>query len=174
MNYFNWGLIPSWAKDPSIGNCMINARAETVSDKPVFRGPFKNSRCLITADGFFEWKKSGSSKQPYFIRMKSKEPFGFAGLWSHWMSPDGSEIKSCSIITTSSNSLMRTIHDRTPVIMDKTNEDEWLDTKVFNKNHLLDMLKPCDIDLLEIYPISTYVNSPSNNSQQCIERIVKN
>jgi putative SOS response-associated peptidase YedK len=171
MDYLVWGLIPSWAKDPAIGNRMINARAETVHEKPAYRGPFKNSRCLVLADGFYEWRKTGTKKQPYCIRLKSGQPFAFAGLWSHWSSPDGSEIRSCTIMTTEANPFMKPIHDRMPVILGKKFYDEWLDTTSCDVKKLKAMLVPHDEDDLEAHPVSTFVNSPSNNSAECIAEI---
>ena len=122
-----WGLIPSWAKDPAIGNRLINARAETVAEKPSFRSAFAKHRCLVVADGFYEWRKAGKGKVPVYISLKSKRPFGFAGLYEHWKAPDGKEIRTCTIITTDSNDLVRPIHDRMPVILPEDAEDRWLD-----------------------------------------------
>lgn len=170
LDYFTWGLVPVWAKDPLIGSRMINARAETVLEKPSFRGPFKNSRCLVVADGFYEWKRTGQAKQPYFVHLKSGDPFGFAGLWSHWTGPDGSEIKSCAILTTAPNALMRPIHDRMPVILPREHIDEWLDHDCFESVRLAGLLKPYPDEALEAYPVGTFVNSPSNDSPKCVER----
>ena len=123
-----WGLIPSWADDPVIGNRMINARAETVATKPSFRSAFKSRRCLIVADGFYEWQKRGAAKQPYLIGLDSGKPFAFAGLWEHWHREDQT-IDSCTIITTSANELMEPLHDRMPVILPSSRYDQWLDAK---------------------------------------------
>ena len=170
-DFFSWGLVPVWAKDPSIGGHMINARSETVLEKPSFRGPFKNSRCVIVADGFYEWRKTGAgAKQPYYIRMKSGDPFGFAGLWSHWLGPEGSEIISCAILTTSPNELMKPIHDRMPVILPPDRIDAWLDHDRYESARLVEMLRPYPDGELEAYPVSTLVNTPSNNSPLLIEK----
>jgi putative SOS response-associated peptidase YedK len=125
---YKWGLIPSWSKDPSIGDRMINARAETLAEKPSFRNAFRRRRCLILADGFYEWKQipGMKSKQPMFIRLKDENPFAFAGLWEIWSSPDGSEIRSCTIITTQPNSLIESIHNRMPVILPADAYPIWL------------------------------------------------
>jgi len=136
-----WGLIPSWAKDSSIGQKMINARAETISEKPSFRNAFKLRRCLIIADGFYEWKNDGNKKIPLYFYIKSGELFGMAGLYESWIAPDKSQINSCTIITTNSNELIQPIHDRMPVIVPKAQEQIWLSDKVEDKAMLLSMLK---------------------------------
>ena len=123
---FRWGLIPSWAKDPSIGNRMFNARAETLAEKPSFKQAFRKRRCLIVADGFYEWQKSGRTKQPFYFSLRSEEPFGFAGLYETWMGPDRQQVHSCTIITTEPNDLIRPIHDRMPVILPKDREADWI------------------------------------------------
>jgi putative SOS response-associated peptidase YedK len=137
-----WGLIPSWAKDPSSGQKMINARAETISEKPSFRNAFKLRRCLIIANGFYEWKKDGNKKVPLYYYLKSGELFGMAGLYESWIAPDKSQINSCTIITTESNKLIQPIHDRMPVIIPKEQEQIWLSDKVEDKVMLLSVLKP--------------------------------
>lgn len=167
----HWGLIPSWANDPKIGNRMINARGETVAEKPSFRTALKRRRCLVLADGFFEWKKEGKSKQPYFIRMKDEGPIAFAGLWEHW-NKNGLTIESCTIITTSANKLMSELHDRMPVILSGNDIDVWLDRKVEDSETLLPMLDPYPDDEMEAYPVSTLVNSPKNESSECIEHLI--
>lgn len=162
-----WGLIPSWAKDESIGNRMINARAETIAEKPAFRVAFHKRRCIIPADGFYEWKKTGSVKQPVRIVLKDREPFGFAGLWEEWLSPDGEGILSCTIITTEANELLKDVHDRMPVILPREKEGVWLnpDTPL---PELSSLLKPYPSDEMEFYPVSQTVNSPANDSPDCI------
>jgi len=167
LDFFHWGLVPSWAKDPGIGNRIINARQETLNEKPSFRGPLKNSRCLVIADGFYEWKREGTIKQPYYIHMKNKTPFGFAGLWSHWTSTNGSEIKSCTIITTESRDLMKPIHHRMPIILPLKERDVWLDTRNFDVKGLLTLLNSTPLEQMEAYPVSSYVNSPRNSSPEC-------
>ncbi|NHJ84272.1 MAG: SOS response-associated peptidase [Asgard group archaeon] len=164
-----WGLIPFWSKDPTIGNRMINSRSETVTEKPSFKAAFKNRRCLIPTDGFYEWQKQkDGGKQPYFIRMKSEEPFAFAGIWDKWKSPEEQIIESCSILTTEPNSLLQPIHNRMPVIIDPANFDQWLDPSNNDIEELADLLKPFEAKKMDAYPVSTYVNSPSNNNEKCI------
>ena len=163
-----WGLIPSWAKDESIGNRMINARAETIAVKPAFRAALKKRRCIIPADGFYEWQKQGRFKQPVRIVLKSRESFGFAGLWEHWTSPDGGEVFSCTIITTTANELLKRVHERMPVILLREDEAEWLDRKIQEPEKLLPLLKPFPSDEMEYYPVSRRVNAPANDSPECI------
>lgn len=170
LSMFRWGLIPSWADDPSIGNRMINARAETVAIKPAFRNAFKKGRCLILADGFYEWKKTGKNKQPFFVRLKDDEPFAFAGLSEHWHRGDQS-IDSCAIITTEPNELMEGIHDRMPVILSPDDYELWLEPDFHGQGKLLEMLKPYDAQDMEAYPISTVVNNPRNETKGCIAAV---
>jgi putative SOS response-associated peptidase YedK len=157
-----WGLIPSWAKDEKIGYRMINARGETVHEKPSFRAAFKRRRCLIPVDGFYEWKAVGEGrskpKQPFHIRRTDQQVFAFAGLWECWTSPDGSEVESCTIVTTSANSLLAQIHDRMPVILDPDEYDVWLDTDV-KAEALQQLLDPHSTDTLEMYPVGFEVNN---------------
>ena len=167
LEMFHWGLIPSWAKDPTIGNKMINARAETVSEKPSFRSAFKKRRCLILADGFYEWKKTDSGKQPYHIKMEDGSPFAFAGLWETWK--DEEEIHSCTIITTGANDLMSEIHHRMPVILHPENYEVWLDPDFDEKEALTSLLNPYPADDMEAYPVSRRVNKPFNNEPSVLE-----
>jgi putative SOS response-associated peptidase YedK len=167
LEMFHWGLIPSWAKDPSIGNKMINARAETVSEKPSFRSAFKKRRCLILADGFYEWQKTDDGKQPYHIKMQDDSPFAFAGLWEIWK--DEEEIRSCTIITTAANDLMDEIHHRMPVILPPDDYDMWLDPDFDEKEPLTSLLKPYSSDKMEAYIVSRRVNKPSNNEPSVVE-----
>jgi putative SOS response-associated peptidase YedK len=139
---FRWGLIPSWAKDPSIGNRMFNARAETIAEKPSFREAFKKRRCLIVADGFYEWQKMEKGKKPLHFSLRSAGPFGFAGLYETWMSPENKPVKTCTIITTDANDLLKPIHDRMPVIVPKDKEALWLDPDVPDRRELAAILKP--------------------------------
>ncbi|MBI5840354.1 MAG: SOS response-associated peptidase [Chloroflexi bacterium] len=162
-DFFVWGLIPSWAKDPTIGSRLINARGETLAEKPSFRGGFKYKRCLILADGFYEWKAQPGTKTktPYFIHMKDRKPFAFAGLWDEWHSPEGSQIKSCTIITTDPNELMTTIHNRMPVILKPADYAQWLDASPQTPDKLQPLIKPFPTDKMSAYPVSTLVNKPS-------------
>jgi putative SOS response-associated peptidase YedK len=167
-----WGLIPNWAKDAKIGYSLINARADTVAEKPSFRSAFKRRRCLIPADGFYEWKATGTKiKQPYFISLKDKEPFGFAGLWEQWDNPDdGKTVESFTIVTTEPNELTAPIHNRMPVILGTQDYSTWLDPEEV-PDTLKGLLRPFDAQLMDAYPVSTYVNSPRNQGEQCRERV---
>ncbi|HSO12795.1 MAG TPA: SOS response-associated peptidase [Anaerolineales bacterium] len=169
-DFFIWGLIPMWAKDPSIGNRLINARGETVSEKPSFRGSFKYKRCLILADGFYEWKTFGNrkTKTPYFIHMKDRKPFALAGLWDSWEGPDGSSIKTCTIITTGPNELLASLHDRMPVILHPRDHEKWLDPSPQTPEKLLPLIKPYPADVMSAYAVSTLVNKPDNDSPQLV------
>jgi putative SOS response-associated peptidase YedK len=168
LELLRWGLIPSWADDPGIGSRMINARAETAPDKPSFRRAFRERRCLIPADGFYEWKRTNGAKQPYYIRMKEGRPFAFAGLWESWNDDGGPEIRSCAILTTAPNALAGEIHDRMPVILPAGSYDAWLDLEA-EKEELVSLLAPYPEAEMEAYPVSRFVNSPSNNDPRCIE-----
>ena len=169
-DFFVWGLIPSWSKDPAIGNRLINARGETIAEKPSFRGSFKYKRCLIPADGFYEWKSQPGTKTktPHFIHMKDRLPFAFAGLWDEWHSPDGSSIRSCTIITTEPNALMAGIHDRMPVILNQRDYTIWLDIAPQTPERLLPLIKPFPADKMSAYPVSTMVNSPANDRAELV------
>jgi putative SOS response-associated peptidase YedK len=148
-----WGLVPSWAKDPSVGNRMFNARAETVAEKPSFKNAFQNRRCLIPADGFYEWQKLGKVKKPFYFSIKSGQPFGFAGLYETWMSPEREPINTCTIITTQPNDLVRSIHDRMPVIVPKDKEASWIDPVNHNREMLLSILKPYPPDEMLMFEV---------------------
>lgn len=172
-DYFTWGLIPSWAKDPSIGSRLINARAETLAEKPSFRGGFKYKRCLIFADGFYEWKAQPGTKVkiPHFIRLKSGQPFTFAGLWDEWHAPDGSLVKSCAIITTEPNGLMATLHNRMPVILPQSAREQWLDPAPQKPEFLQGLLTQYPADEMTAYPVSTLVNSPANDRAELVAAV---
>ncbi len=150
MVTFRWGLIPYWAKDPSIGNNMINARAESVMSKPSFSDAFKSRRCLIIADGFYEWVKLDTKKVPYHFSLKSGEAFGFAGLYETWMSPENKPVRTCTIITTNPNDLIKPIHDRMPVIVPKDKETLWIDPAVTDQRALTSILKPYPAEEMKI------------------------
>lgn len=162
-----WGLVPFWAKDPKIGYRMINTRAETIDEKPSFKAAFKYRRCLIPANGFYEWKKP--EKQPYFIHLKDRDLFTFAGIWEEWHHPDGSSLRTCSIITTEPNNLMLEIHNRMPVILSRKDEEKWLQQN--EQKELLKLLKPHHDEDMECYPISKAVNSHKNNNAEILARI---
>jgi putative SOS response-associated peptidase YedK len=175
LDFFTWGLIPSWAKDPSIGSNLINARGESVAEKPSFRTAFKRRRCLILTDGFYEWQKSadGKSKTPMYIRMASGQPFAFAGLWEWWTPPggDGSEIRSCTIITTEPNSLMAPIHNRMPVILPPETYEAWLEPSEQRPENLLPLIRPYPAEAMMAYPVSKLVNSPANDRPACVAAV---
>ena len=171
LTMYKWGLIPSWSKDPSIGDRMINARAETLAEKPSFRNAYRRRRCLILADGFYEWKQipGMKSKQPMFIRLKDEKPFAFAGLWEIWNSPDGSEIRSCTIITTQPNSLVESIHNRMPVILPANAYSIWLAPGDQPVTQLNELLVPYPSEEMVAFPVSKLVNSPQYDSADLIK-----
>lgn len=168
--FFTWGLIPSWSKDPSIGSRMLNARAETLAEKPSFRGPLKYKRCLILADGFYEWKmvEGAKTKTPYFIRLASGKPFAFAGLWDEWHAPDGSQVRSAAIITTAPNTLMAALHNRMPVILPEDSHALWLDPAPQSALNLLPLLTSYPADAMQAHRVSTLVNAPANDRPECV------
>jgi putative SOS response-associated peptidase YedK len=168
LTEMQWGLIPSWAKHPAIGNRMINARAETVATKPAFRVTLRKRRCLIPADGFYEWQQVGRRKQPVYIALKTREPFSFAGLWEAWTSPEGEEVRSCTIITTEANDVLKPIHDRMPVILTREAEGVWLDPMIQDPERLLPLLVPYPAEDMEAYPVSTTVNNPAHDGPECL------
>ena len=173
LSMYRWGLIPSWSKDASIGERMINARSETLAEKPSFRNAYRRRRCLILADGFFEWKQSPSmkTKQPIYIKLKAAQPFAFAGLWELWSAPDGSEIHSCTIITTQPNSLLEPIHNRMPVILSPKSYNQWLTPNDMLPTQLNELLVSYPADEMIAYPVSKLVNSPQNDSPELINPI---
>jgi putative SOS response-associated peptidase YedK len=172
LDLYRWGLIPSWAKDPKIGYKMINARAETVAEKPSYRRPFQRQRCLVPADGFYEWridptKPPKAARTPMRIVLKSNEPFAFAGLWDHWKDAEGRETRSFTILTTAANDLVASIHDRMPVILQPQDEAPWLDPSS-DPDTLLKLLKPYPSEAMTTYQVSQLVNSPRNDSPDCL------
>ncbi|MEH7223814.1 SOS response-associated peptidase [Bacillus sp. JJ1566] len=172
LGYLRWGFVPSWAKDEKIGYKMINARAETLAEKPSFRQAFKSRRCLVIADSFYEWKKGpDKSKTPIRIKLKSDELFAMAGIWERWKSPDGNSLFSCSIITTTPNEIMKDIHDRMPVILQKKDEKKWLDPSLDDVSNVSHLLKPFDGIEMEAFEVSALVNSPRNNSPNLIQKL---
>ena len=166
-----WGLVPSWSKGPDSRYSMINARAETVTEKPSFRTPFRRRRCLVPADGFYEWKKANGAKQPYRIALNDGRPFAFAGLWDSWESADETAIESCTIIVTDANELVRPIHDRMPVILDPGNHVRWLDVEGTPADEAAEMLRSYPSERMTAYPVSRMVNSPKNDDPKCIEAV---
>ncbi|MFO7901332.1 MAG: SOS response-associated peptidase [Planctomycetota bacterium] len=166
----HWGLIPFWADDAKIGYKMINARAETVAKKPAFRKAFAQRRCLVIADGFYEWQKRNGRKQPFLVHRTDHQPFAFAGLWEHW-DGEGETIESCAIVVTEANELVKPIHDRMPVILDPADYPAWLDPAGEDKETLQGMLKPFPSSELEAYPVRSMVNNPQNDTEDCVERV---
>ena len=168
LEVLRWGLIPPWADDPGIGSRMINARSETAPGKPSFRRAFRERRCLIPADGFYEWQRTNGAKQPYYIHMEDGRPFAFAGLWESWSKGGEGEVRTCTILTTGANALVGEIHERMPVILAHDAYDVWLDPDS-ERDELTGLLAPYPEDEMEAYPVSRFVNSPSNNDPRCIE-----
>ena len=164
----HWGLIPAWAKDAKIGNRMINARSETAATKPSFRSAFRRRRCLIPADGFYEWQQTPDGKQPFYIRLSNDQPFGFAGLWERWDRGD-EPIQSCTILTTEANEKLRPLHDRMPVIVKPEDYARWLDPQCQRAEELMPLLCPYADDALVALPVSRVVNSPRNDRPECIQ-----
>jgi putative SOS response-associated peptidase YedK len=164
-----WGLIPAWAKDAAIGSQMIMARADTVEQKPAFKSAFQKRRCLMVADGFYEWQKTNGKKQPYFIGLKDQSPFAFAGLWEHWKNPEGDAVESCALITTDANDIVRPIHDRMPVILQRPDYEKWLDLENQDTTALQKLLQPYPGEAMMAYPVSSFVNSPKNESSRCVD-----
>jgi putative SOS response-associated peptidase YedK len=169
VELMRWGLVPSWAKDPKIGNRMINARAETVATKPAFRRPFVARRCLVPATGFFEWQKQGSRKTPFYIRLKDQSLFAFAGLYDVWRDREGQELKTYTIITTTANGVVAPIHDRMPVILKQADEATWLDPGLRDQAALQRLLAPYDAEQMEFFPVSTRVNDPRHESADVLQ-----
>jgi putative SOS response-associated peptidase YedK len=168
LEWLRWGLIPSWAKDESIGSRMINARAETLAEKPSFKGLLRSKRCLIVADGFYEWKQENGSKIPMYMTLKSGEPFAFAGLWDLWKSPDGEHIRSCTIITTEPNDLVAPIHNRMPAILLPGAYADWLDPDMRDEQALSHWLAPYPAEEMTARPVSRLVNDPKRDSPELI------
>ena len=165
---FKWGLIPSWAKEPGIGNSLINARADTVAEKPAFRSAFKKRRCLAPADGFYEWKRE-NGKTPYYFRLKDESPFAFAGLWERWEKGD-EPVESCTLITCEANGVVGPVHNRMPVILKPEGYARWLDPEEQRSEDLVRLLAPLPDDWLSAHPVGKLVNNPRNEDPRCIER----
>lgn len=170
LTMMQWGLVPSWAKDPSIGQKLINARADTVSEKPSFRTAIKKRRCLLPADGFFEWKGPKGHKQPYFIRMRSRKPFALAGLWEYWESGEGALV-SCTVVTTEPNELVSTIHTRMPVIIGHDDFARWLDPCMQSVESLLPLFAPYPSGEMEMFPVTKSMSNPGYESPSIVEPV---
>jgi len=167
-----WGLVPSWAKDSKGAYACINARADSVATKPTFRSVFKKRRCLVLADGYYEWRKEGKIKQPYFFEVDGGQPFAFAGLWEWWRSPqdkDGPGLESCALITTDPNELQSTLHDRMPVILNPARYDAWLDPANDNRDQLQVMLIPFSSERMTVRPVSRHVSNARNEGPECLK-----
>ena len=166
-----WGLVPSWATDPSVGPSMINARSETAATKPAFRDALRLRRCLISADGSYEWKRSGKVKQPYCFEVNGGELFAFAGIWDCWRDRNGTAMETCSILTTTANSVTRIVHDRMPVILNPDSYDLWLDPGMKDVSAVSELLRPYDARLMRCYPVSSRINSAVNDDEECSRRV---
>jgi putative SOS response-associated peptidase YedK len=169
LELFQWGLVPSWAKDRRVGARLINARAETVRTQPAFRDAFEKRRCLVLADGFYEWKREVGRKIPMYVRRACGRPMAFAGLWEAWLAPDGEMLRTCTVITTEPNATMAPIHDRMPVILPADAREVWLDPDIQDAAALSALLRPYAVDDLEAFSVSPRVNSVANNDPECIE-----
>ena len=163
-----WGLVPHWSKEPKIKYSTINARVETVAEKPVYRNPFKHRRCLIPADGFYEWKMTDGRKIPHHIRMRDGDVFALAGLWDRWEG-EGESLDSCSIIVMPANEVMKPLHERMPALIAPAHQDLWLDPRVTNKAEIMSYLNSAPSSQLVTYPISPWVNSPKHDDERCLE-----
>lgn len=166
----HWGFVPPWLKEEEIGSKWINARIETIDIRPLFKNSFKHKRCLIVADGFFEWTQT-KAKQPYFFHLKKNEPFGFAGIWTQWKNEKGKIIESCAILTTAANSVIKPVHPRMPIILTSHYFDSWLSSAEINKEKFTNLMNKELTTLLIGYPVSTYVNNPSHQSKKCISHL---
>jgi putative SOS response-associated peptidase YedK len=166
-----WGLVPHWSKDAGASMALINARSETAAVKPAFRTPMKRRRCIIPADGYFEWKKEGARKQPYFIRLREGGLMAFAGLWDRWEGPGGDALETCTILTVDANESLKEIHDRMPVILEPGDYSLWLDSSIFDADRVTRLLRSLPPDLLTSYPVSTLVNNPRFDDEKCIQPI---
>ncbi|MEX0331277.1 MAG: SOS response-associated peptidase [Puniceicoccaceae bacterium] len=169
---FHWGLVPGWAKDPNIGYKLINARAETIGEKPSYRDAYRYRRCLVPASGFYEWDRTKSPRQPYYFHSRKMDFMAMAGIWEHWLHPCGSEILSVSLITTAANKTVGSIHHRMPVLLEPANWDRWLDTANVNGEGLRELMVPADDDFLEAQPVSTRVNKTDADDPELLEAVM--
>jgi putative SOS response-associated peptidase YedK len=174
LEAFKWGLVPFWAKDPKIGNRMINARSETLAEKPAYKTPLKRRRCLIPTSGFYEWKKQADERIPTYIYLRDTRLFALAGLWEEWSAPDGETLYSCTIITTQANQFMSQIHHRMPIIFNPVQEEIWLDPAVQDPAELLPLLQPYAEEKMAAHPVSRQMNVPTFDEPACIEALAEN
>jgi putative SOS response-associated peptidase YedK len=172
LELLRWGLVPYWAKEASIGNRLINARAESAAEKPAFRQSFRKQRCLVVADGFYEWKKEGPAKQPFLIRREDRLPFAFAGLWASWRDPAGPPLETFTILTTAPNDLLRPLHDRMPVILARDDHALWLDPAGGDPGRLQSLMVPAPAGGWEALPVSRAVNNPAHDAPDCVEPLL--
>jgi putative SOS response-associated peptidase YedK len=171
LEFRRWGLIPSWAKDPGIGSRMINARVETAAEKPAFRAAFRRRRCLVPADGFYEWKPHPKRRRPHHVRLSAGELFGLAGLFEGWESPEGVIIESCTLLTTAANAVVSALHDRMPIIVGPEHYQGWLDPDLQDPDAILSLTRPSISDRLRFHPVGFRVNDPRNDDPVCIEPV---
>ncbi len=169
LDRLRWGFVPPWARDPAAGRMLINARAETVADTPAFRTPFRERRCLVPADGYYEWKREGAATQPYYIRPANQRPFAFAGLWEQWTRRDGTPMESCAILTTAPNALLAPIHHRMPVILHPADYEAWLDPALRDTARLAALLTSRPADDMVATPVGAHVNNPRMDDARCLE-----
>lgn len=175
LRWIRWGLVPSWARDTAIGSRLINARSETLAEKPAFRAPLERRRCLVLADGFFEWATvpGQKAKVPYYIQLKSRSPFAFAALWDRWRDPEGQDLLSCTLITTAPNELIRSIHDRMPAILPPAHFAAWLDPRPVAVEQVRALLQPYPADAMQLHAVSTAVNRPVFDDPSCIAPVAE-
>ncbi len=173
FRFLRWGLIPSWSIDATIGARLINARAETVAEKPSFRSAFRHRRCLIPADGFYEWQRQDGQKQPFYFHLQDHQPFAFAGLWEQWQSPDGKVLETCTILTTAANEILEPVHNRMPVILPPEDYNTWLDPELQTASQLQPLLRPYPSDQMVAYPVSRAVNRTSVDDSNCIQPLAE-
>ena len=171
LSTVRWGLVPSWAKDIASGSMLINARCETVHEKPSFRQAIRSRRCLIPGNGFYEWGKTASGKEPYYLSLRDGSPMAFAGIWETWRTPEGDTLESCAILTTNANTLMAPIHDRMPVILHPAEYTHWLDRTINDPHDFERLYQPFPAELMQAWRVSKLVNSPAHDSEECIHRI---
>lgn len=171
IRLLSWGLVPHWSGDSGVGSRLINARSETAADKPAFRDPFRDRRCLVVADGFYEWRREGSGKQPYWIHASDGRTFAFAGLWDRWKGRGRPALETCAILTTAANERLLALHDRMPVILRASDHARWLDPAVRDRDALADLFEPFPADSLRVTPVSSRVNSVSFDDPACLESV---
>jgi putative SOS response-associated peptidase YedK len=173
LSWLRWGLIPAWSKDPAISGRLINARAESVAERPAFHAAIRSRRCLVVADGFYEWEHAGRAKRPFFFSLRDDRAFAFAGIWETWKRPDQPAIETCAILTTAANELVRPIHDRMPVILSPADYATWLDPAIEGSQQLTLLLAPYPADAMQAHPVGDFVNSPAHDSPQCVQRVLR-